>query len=403
MVVRQRDIHHRPHDDQAVANHRAILNRVHTQDGDYATGFLLPPLQTETGAQAIARNIRQVRSYLGLPVAVETGVNYLRRQPWELPDGEFTARVCQLAGCDLLLDLHNVWTNERNGRQSARNFLAQLDPTRVREIHLAGGFEYQGFWLDAHSGLVPHEVMALAREVVPRLPALRAIHIEILPQFIPLLDLDALRNQIHELHGIWQTRGSRPDGWYVLDAAPSPPEPEPPGCTPACWESTLGALVTGKTLTCDTAWSANLARDPGIPLFTDLARTFRAGVVVENLKMSSRYLMLSLEKAGFRRLLNEFWRDRPPEPYAVTECRAFAAWLQSHDPGLPYLRTLLDYDLALTELKPGDPPCILSFDCEPMGLLKALGAGVLPERIEPGVYELELLPGRERQQAAAAR
>ena len=107
--------------------------------GTYATGFLLPPLQTEQGPRAAARTIRQTGAALDLPLAVETGINYLRQQPWELSDGAFVARVSELADCDILLDLHNLWTNARNGRQCVADFLAEIPPQRIREIHLAGG------------------------------------------------------------------------------------------------------------------------------------------------------------------------------------------------------------------------------------------------------------------------
>jgi len=372
------------------------FNRVHTVAGEYSTGFLLPPLQTTVGATAAAGHIRRVRKQLGVPLAVETGVNYLRRQPWELPDGEFTAQVCRLADCDLLLDLHNLWTNHYNNRESAETFLSRIDPARVREIHLAGGFEYQGYWLDAHSGLVPDEVLALARKVTPRLPKLRAIHIEILPQFIPSLDLDALRGQIRDVQRIWESRGSRVGEWFNQEPGEHPAVSVPATCTPERWEATLGALVAGKPFECDADWQTELASDPGIPLFTDLARTFRAGVVVEQLKMSSRYLMLSLEKEGFRRLLNDFWRAHTPEPFAAVECRAFAAWLRELELDLPYLHNLLDYDQALMDQEEDEQPRLVHFDCEPMGLLRALGAGTLPQQLKPGAYELELTPSARR-------
>lgn len=369
------------------------FNRGTTAGQDFAAGFLLPPLQTAAGAAAAAATIRSVRQRLGVPIAVETGVNYLRRQPWELDDGHFTALVAEAADCDLLLDLHNVWTNERNGRQGAADFFDQLDPTRVRELHLAGGFEYQGFWLDAHSGLVPEPVLDLARGWVPRLPHLRAIHIEVLPQFIPGLDLTALSAQLRRVRAIWATRGTAVQAPRVRPA-PLPdaaaPGPEPPECTPARWEDTLAGLVAGVPLATPAPWAADLARDRAIALYTDLARTFRAGVVVEHLKMSSRYLMLDLDPDGFRRLLNAFWREQTPEPFAATECRAFAAWLRRHGPPLPQLQTLLDYDLALIGVGADDQTRVVRFDCEPLGLLRALGEGRLPEHLEPGDFELAL-------------
>ena len=62
--------------------------------------------------------IRRLRADLGVPLAFETGVNYLASRPDEMEDGEFVAAVAERADCGILLDLHNIYTNAVNGRQS---------------------------------------------------------------------------------------------------------------------------------------------------------------------------------------------------------------------------------------------------------------------------------------------
>ena len=79
--------------------------------------------------------------------------DYLRPRPGELGDGEFFAAVAEQADCGILLDLHNLWCNERDGRQPVRDVLAELRLERVWEVHLAGGEELVGYLLDAHSPL----------------------------------------------------------------------------------------------------------------------------------------------------------------------------------------------------------------------------------------------------------
>ena len=79
----------------------------------------------------------------------------------------------------LLLDLHNIFANALNGRQTVDDFLSQVPRYRVWEIHLAGGFEMDGLWLDAHSGAIPDHPLAIARRVIPALPNLKAIIFEI--------------------------------------------------------------------------------------------------------------------------------------------------------------------------------------------------------------------------------
>lgn len=98
---------------------------------DFFTGFFLPPRQTDEGLTFYVEAVQQLRSQLGVPLAVETGVNYLRPRRDEIPDGEFMAALAEHADCGILLDLHNVYCNERNGRQTVAQFLAQLPCERV--------------------------------------------------------------------------------------------------------------------------------------------------------------------------------------------------------------------------------------------------------------------------------
>jgi uncharacterized protein (UPF0276 family) len=166
------------------------------QTPEFATGFFLPPRQTPEGVAMAAASIHALQAALPVPIAVETGVNYLRPRPDELPDGDFVARVVESADCGLLLDLHNIYCNGLNGRQSMDEYVDQLPLERVWEIHLAGGMELEGFWLDAHSGAIPDPLYAIAERIIPRLPNLKAIIFEIFPSFVPVVGLDLVREQI---------------------------------------------------------------------------------------------------------------------------------------------------------------------------------------------------------------
>ena len=110
-------------------------------------GFLLPSIQSEESVALAARNLRRLQHLADRPILFETGVNYLRPWPGEMADGEFFAAVAQRADCGILLDLHNLFANERNGRQSMCDVLDTLPLDRVIEVHLAGGEWLDGYWL----------------------------------------------------------------------------------------------------------------------------------------------------------------------------------------------------------------------------------------------------------------
>jgi len=191
--------------DAVWASEHLSFNRVRDGSRVRDLGFLLPPLQSPASVSTCVANITQVQEALPVPFAVETGVNYLRALPGELADGRFFASVADASDCGLLLDVHNLWTNQRNGRQPVLDVVAELPLERVIEMHLAGGQEFDGYWVDAHSGLVPRDVMDLARQIVPRLPNLKAIIYEVMPEYVKDRGITAsdLREQLEQLHELW--------------------------------------------------------------------------------------------------------------------------------------------------------------------------------------------------------
>jgi uncharacterized protein len=360
------------------------------QTADFATGFFLPPRQTLRGVETATAAIRAMQAALPVPVAVETGVSYLRPRADELPDGEFVDRVLEGAGCGLLLDLHNVYCNGRNGRQPLDEYLEQLPLDRVWEIHLAGGFELDGFWLDAHSGAIPDPVYALAERLVPRLPNLRAMIFEIFPSFVPVVGLELVREQLERLHALWALR--RPAG--APEVRPSRSRTEPAGLdtvSPAAWERALGGLVIGRPP--EDELGRELAQDPGVHIVQGLVHEFSASMIVGVLRLTSRLLMLSLGPAAFRTLLDDYWSRTSPRMFASLEAEAFGEYLEALDLRVPHVAKVLEFERAAAATLCDGRTRIVDFAFEPLPLLRALAEGRLPEGPgQPGRFEVELTP-----------
>lgn len=357
------------------------------------TGFFLPPRQTDEGVEVAAAAIRDFEAALSVPVAVETGVNYLRPRADELPDGEFVARVVEAADCGILLDLHNVFANDRNGRQPIEAFLAELPLERVWEVHLAGGMESDGFWLDAHSGAIPEALLAIAERVIPRLPNLSAIVFEIYPSFVPVVGLDVVREQIGHLRALWERRASgpapRPGGTVAprVRLSPAPPDPVPP----AAWERALGRVATGQAA--DDDIGAELARDRAVPLVEGLIHEFRGSMIVTVLPLTARLLMLALGPPAARVVFRDYWAKTPPQMFASLEAEAFGRYLDGLDLGVPWLAAVLAFERAVLATLVDHEPRVVSFDFEPLPLLRALAEGRLPDAPgEVGAYEIEVTP-----------
>jgi uncharacterized protein (UPF0276 family) len=363
---------------------------------EFNTGFLLPPRQTREGAAAAAASIRAMAEALPMPLAVETGVNYLRPRRDEMDDGAFVAAVVEAADCGILLDLHNLWANERNGRQCVEDFLAQIPLDRVWEIHLAGGNEQDGYWLDSHSGPVPPPLDELAARVIPRLPNLGAILFEIFPAYLENGGLGMLERQIEDLHRLWDRRGraARERRPKLAAAAPrSAAQAAPlPGPSPEVWEDALGAVAVGRPPR--GPLHLELAADPGIAVVQDLIGDFRAGMVVRTLKLSCRLLMLTLGAPGLRRLLRGYWAASPPQLFASAEADAFRRHLDGLDLDVPHLPPVLAFESAANATLLDGRPRLVPFPFDPLPVLRALAEGRLPDTdlVREGDYEVEVTP-----------
>jgi uncharacterized protein (UPF0276 family) len=364
----------------------------YNQTPEFATGFFLPPRQTDEGITAVTTSIRALQGALNVPIAVETGVNYLQPRTDELPDGVFVADVVEVADCGLLLDMHNVFTNALNGRQPVDEFLDAIPLDRVWEIHLAGGMELDGFWLDAHSGAIPDPLVAICESVVPQLSNLSAIVFEIFPSFVPLVGLDLVQAQIERLHDLWSLRSRR-------SARPAPRPIElrfdslegADTISPVAWERALGKLVIGRASPEGT--TVGLADDPGVRIVEGLIHEFRASMIVGVLRLTSRLLMLALGTEAFRTLLNSYWLATPPQMYASLEADGFAQHLASLNLDVPHLAEVLRFEQAITATLTDGETRVVPFDVEPLPLLRALAAGRLPtEPPQSGRYEIELTP-----------
>lgn len=360
------------------------------QTPEFSTGFFLPPRQTSRGVGTAITSIRDLQTALPVPIAVETGVNYLRPRADELSDAEFVGRVVEGADCGLLLDLHNVYCNSLNGRQPLGEYLTQLPLERVWEVHLAGGMEMNGFWLDAHSGAIPDPLYIAAEQLIPNLPNLKAIIFEIFPSFVPVVGLALVREQVERLHHLWALRGRG----YRSAPAPirPPPQPEDPGApTPAVWERALGGLVIGRPS--DNELGRGFEVEPGVHVVQRLIHEFSASRIVRVLRLTSRLLMLTLGPQGFRTILADYWSKTPPELYANLEAEIFARYLETLDLQVPHLAKLIEFERSATATLVDGRPRIVQFDFEPLPLLRALAEGRLPDEPgRPGNYEIEITP-----------
>jgi uncharacterized protein (UPF0276 family) len=122
---------------------------------------LLPVPFTEEVVRHVVDRVSQVQDFLGRRIALENASSYLTFVESELTEWDFLAQVAKRAGCDILLDVNNVFVSSRNHGFDSDAYLAGVPVEHVKQIHLAGHQRRPELIIDTHDGPVSDEVWAL--------------------------------------------------------------------------------------------------------------------------------------------------------------------------------------------------------------------------------------------------
>lgn len=146
----------------AVSEHVAF-----TRAGGREIGHLTTLPFTREAVRVVARNVAAVRRFLpDVPLLLENVAWSFRWPEDELSEGEFYCAVAEATGCDLLLDVANLYANAFNSGLAPAALLSQHPLDRVRIVHLAGGTVAEGFYEDTHAHPVPDAVFDLLGRLI---------------------------------------------------------------------------------------------------------------------------------------------------------------------------------------------------------------------------------------------
>lgn len=131
---------------------------------------LLPLPKTKEALHHTANRICEIQDFLGQQILIENVSTYLEFDEADYSDAEFINELCQLADCNLLLDVNNIYVNAINHDHYAEATLNAMPWHRVKEIHIAGHEEQGDLLLDTHGGPVCDEVLELFKTAIKHLP-----------------------------------------------------------------------------------------------------------------------------------------------------------------------------------------------------------------------------------------
>ncbi len=131
---------------------------------------LLPIPFTDEALNLIVEHVDHVQTFLQRPILLENVSTYLQLPCGDYTEWEFLQAVADRSGCQILLDVNNVYVNARNHRFDPSLFLEGIPTRIIGQIHLAGYTDMGTHLFDTHSKQVYPEVWDLFSSLIARAP-----------------------------------------------------------------------------------------------------------------------------------------------------------------------------------------------------------------------------------------
>lgn len=130
---------------------------------------LLPLPYTEEALTHVADRVQRVQDYLQRPLVLENVSTYLEYRDSSLREWEFLNTLANTTGCQILLDINNIYVSARNHGFSPEDFLCGIEPRHIRQIHLAGHTDNGNHLIDTHDQPICSAVFALYADALRHL------------------------------------------------------------------------------------------------------------------------------------------------------------------------------------------------------------------------------------------
>jgi uncharacterized protein len=129
---------------------------------------LLPLPLSAAALELMCERVGRMQDALRRQVLIENVSTYVRFRDDAMSEAEFLAALARRAGCGLLLDINNLYVNQRNHGEDALAAIGAIAPGSVGEIHLAGHLVTPQAVIDHHGDLVAPAVWTLYQAALQR-------------------------------------------------------------------------------------------------------------------------------------------------------------------------------------------------------------------------------------------
>lgn len=140
-----------------------------TRTDEVDLGHLNPLACTRDVLETLVAHASELSDRAEKPLLLENITSFLSL-PGEMPETEFLNRLCDDAQCGLLLDVTNLLVNSRNHQFDPLEWLREIEPDHIRQLHAVGYTEDNGVWRDRHAEPIQEDLYELIEEVVRYAP-----------------------------------------------------------------------------------------------------------------------------------------------------------------------------------------------------------------------------------------
>jgi len=185
------------------SDHLSFLKLPTRGPHDHNAGIAVPVPYDEEYLQMIGQKIDFIRREIDIPFLLENNVYFVEYPDQDYTETAFVNKLVSNHPCNVLLDIHNLYANSINQKIKAKAYIDELNMDEVLEMHIAGGNDMNGFYMDSHAGPCPDEVWELLDYAVGKAPNLRGITFEFHESYFPLLQFEGLNRQMELAKAIW--------------------------------------------------------------------------------------------------------------------------------------------------------------------------------------------------------
>lgn len=129
---------------------------------------LLPLPYNEEALQHVCDRIDQVQTFLGRKILLENVSSYVSYKSSEMSEWQFFNEVARRSGCEILLDINNIYVSARNHNFDPQAYIDGIDKEKVKQFHLAGHSDYGTYVIDTHDHPVCDPVWDLYQKALAK-------------------------------------------------------------------------------------------------------------------------------------------------------------------------------------------------------------------------------------------